>query len=150
MTTARISWGTKITFLYLGFVLLIVTLVWKSMNQDFDLVSKDYYNEELAYQQVINAGKNQALLSAPVIIQQDNGRIVFDFPAEFEKVTLKANVHFYCRATTKWDKTYDFEIVDGQYSIAATGLQPTYYVVKLKWEHNGKQYYQETPIKVNT
>ena len=60
------NWGARIALLYGGFVVLIVVLVTKSMREDFDLVSADYYNKELAYQNVIEAAKEQATLSEPV------------------------------------------------------------------------------------
>ena len=44
------SWGWKITILYLGFVGMILTFVIASTQQDFHLVSEDYYAEEIAYQ----------------------------------------------------------------------------------------------------
>ncbi|MBK6834853.1 MAG: FixH family protein [Bacteroidetes bacterium] len=49
------SWGVRITALYLACVALIVTLVFVSANQDIELESKDYYAQELKYQ------KNDAL-----------------------------------------------------------------------------------------
>ena len=41
--------------LYLAFVALIVTMVFKSCGQNIDLESKDYYAEELHYQTKIDA-----------------------------------------------------------------------------------------------
>jgi len=49
------SWGKKITILYIGFVLLIVSMVTISASHKIELVSKDYYAQELDYQQKINA-----------------------------------------------------------------------------------------------
>ena len=66
MSAVKLNWGTRITVLYLGFVALIVFLVAGSMRQSFDLVSPDYYQKELEYQSVIEAGKNQAAVSSPV------------------------------------------------------------------------------------
>ena len=56
----KISWGTKIATLYIGFVGLIILMVSMSMRQRVDLVSEDYYNRELAYQDKINEIKHEA------------------------------------------------------------------------------------------
>ena len=48
------SWGYKILGVYLVFVTGIVFLVIKSSNQKVDLVTKDYYEQELMYQDKIN------------------------------------------------------------------------------------------------
>lgn len=60
------SWGVRITALYLAFVALIVTLVFVSANQDIELESKDYYAQELKYQQRINALNNSNDLNSTV------------------------------------------------------------------------------------
>ncbi len=52
------GWSKKITFAYVGFVALIVTMVVVSMRQKVDLVSKDYYAKELNYQSDINKMSN--------------------------------------------------------------------------------------------
>ena len=41
-------------FVYLAFVAGMGFLVFKASNQEFDLVTKDYYEQELKYQQVID------------------------------------------------------------------------------------------------
>ncbi|MBW7914094.1 MAG: FixH family protein [Taibaiella sp.] len=66
MSTMKFGWGSRIALLYGGFVVLIAALVTGSMRQDFDLVADDYYQQEIAYQNVLDAGKNQSALSAPV------------------------------------------------------------------------------------
>lgn len=40
---------------YLGFVALVMTMVFKSCGQTIELESADYYNEELKYQSTIDA-----------------------------------------------------------------------------------------------
>ena len=80
----KIGWGTKIAILYGGFVLFMTTLVIASSHQHFDLVSKDYYDAEIAYQKVIDAGKNQSALSTPLAIHADAHTVIIDFPDEFK------------------------------------------------------------------
>ena len=41
------NFGVKITVLYLSFVALILTLVFMSFSQKVELVSKDYYAQEI-------------------------------------------------------------------------------------------------------
>jgi len=40
------NWGLKITLLYVGFVAMILTLVFKASGEKVDLVTKDYYAQE--------------------------------------------------------------------------------------------------------
>jgi hypothetical protein len=39
----KISWGYKIAALYIGFVLLVLFMVFMAMQQKIELVSPDYY-----------------------------------------------------------------------------------------------------------
>lgn len=144
----KIGWGTRIAILYIGFVALIAILVYRSMHENFDLVSEDYYGEEIKYQQVIDAGKNQAALSAPVTLQQEGKQIKIVFPNEFSGVSMKGSVQFYSAVNAAWDKTFDLNIHDKETVVDISNMQPANYTVKLKWTNADKPYYQETTIKI--
>ena len=58
----KLSWGYKIAFVYIIFVAGIGFLVFKASSQKFDLVTKDYYDQELKYQEVIDQAANTAML----------------------------------------------------------------------------------------
>ncbi len=149
MSNITLSWGTRIIILYLGFVALIATLVVGSMRQDFDLVSKDYYSEELKYQNIINASKNQSKLSEAISLKQTSQNIQITFPEEFRNSTLKGTIHFYSQVNARWDRIYNIETnAEGCYNIPTKELQETSYLVKLKWNTGNREYYQETPIKI--
>ena len=46
----KLNWGYKIAIFYILFVVGIVFLVFKASNQKVDLVTADYYGEEVRYQ----------------------------------------------------------------------------------------------------
>ena len=46
------NWGNKITLVFIGFVILVITMVIFSMKQEFHMVEENYYEEEIAYQVV--------------------------------------------------------------------------------------------------
>ena len=52
------NWGTKITLSFIAFVGIIITMVVISMRQDISLVAKDYYVQEIAYQDQIDRIRN--------------------------------------------------------------------------------------------
>src|SRR5690554_5238258 len=98
----NIGWGAKIAMLYGGFVLMIGILVYKSTQEDFDLVATDYYQKELDYQNVIDAGRNQAQLSRPIDIMATEHVIGFDFPPEFQGKNLNGTIKFYAPMNEEW------------------------------------------------
>lgn len=149
MSTLKLNWGVKITGLYLGFVAIIVTLVVGSMRQDFDLVADDYYQQELEYQQVLDAGKNQLALSAPVHIHANSTMLVLDFPAEFRDKVLTGKIHFYSPVNSSWDKIVAVNTTANSISVARAELKNTTYKIKIDWAADGKKYYQESEINLH-
>ncbi len=148
MSVMKINWGAKIALLYGGFVVLIVMLVAGSMRQDFDLVTPDYYGQEIKYQQVIDAGKNQATLSAPVVIHANATDVMIEFPSEFADKVVKGDVHFYSPVNASWDKTFNINIANNSMTVQRSELRNTNYTIKLNWEADGKKYYQETTLNL--
>ena len=50
----KINWGTKIVILYSSFVIMMLGMVFFAVNQEFHLVTDNYYEEELLFQEQIN------------------------------------------------------------------------------------------------
>ena len=146
----KISWGIKIAILYVGFMGLIITLVVASSKQHFDLVSKDYYSEEVAYQKVIDAGKNQSELAAPISLHADAGNVIVDFPAELKDKAISGTIQFYSPVNSAWDQNMKVELVNNSMSIPRSKLRNTRYVIKISADAGGKKYYQETEINLHS
>jgi len=89
------SWGNKLVLVFIVFGLFIGVLVYKAMNTKSDLVSKEYYKEELKYQEKIDGMNNAAKLSA-VKIEQDLAAIRIQLPAEQKGAEVYGDIYFYC------------------------------------------------------
>ena len=149
MSTLKLGWGSKIAFLYIGFVLLIVVLVTASMRQEVDLVADNYYEQELAYQDVLDAGKNQSTLSGPVSIHANETMVTIEFPEEFSRQAINGNIQFYSPIERAWDKEIALNSIQGgMTTIPRSELQRTKYKIKISWEVEGKKYYQESDLNL--
>jgi hypothetical protein len=144
----KLGWGTRIALLYIGFVAMIAILVWNSMQQDFHLVSKDYYQKELAFQDVIEAGANQSTLSRPVEIIKSDSHITFSFPPEFSGKSIKGDIYLYSPVNDLWDRSYPIAGDGIVFSIPANNIEKTRYQVKINWEAGGKKYFQESELSM--
>jgi nitrogen fixation protein FixH len=149
MSIIKLSWGSRIAILYIGFVALIVFLVVGSMRQSFDLVAPDYYDQELKYQDVIDAGKNQTALSAPASVTANENTVRIVFPQEFKGKIIKGTAQFYSPVNSAWDRHFDLTTIDNSMVIARTAIQQTRYKVKISWQADGKNYYQESEINLS-
>jgi len=142
----QIGWGWKITLLYSGFVALILFLVISSSRQQIDLVSKNYYEQEIRYQDVINAGKNQSGLSAALGVSSNANTVTISFPEEFKGKAISGNVQFYAPVNAAWDKSFTINAENNAIIIPRSELHDTRYIVKISCIADGKNFYQETEL----
>lgn len=127
---------------------MIIVLVAASSRQKFDLVSDSYYRDEIAYQQVLDASRNQAGLSGQVKVSSDGNMVVLTFPAEFSGKVMQGNVQFYSPADKKWDRTFKLEVNNNTFSLPVSKLQRTNYTVKVTYYVDGKSYYYESHLAI--
>jgi len=140
------NWGTKILFVYIAFVLGIVFMVFKSSTQSTDLVTTDYYNKELCYQQKIDELKRTSALSAPVGYSiRDNSMIIY-FPKDFAGKKLVGEAVLYCPSDEKKDVAKQFTITDGPLQIAIPQGSHGLYELHLSWKGGEISYYFEKKI----
>ena len=63
ISTMKFNWGTGIALVYGAFALIMVGVVIRSRQYDPGLVSKDYYNLDLNYQEHFDKKQNAANLA---------------------------------------------------------------------------------------
>lgn len=147
--TIRFGWGWKIGVLYASFVTLILTLVIMSSKQKFDLVSTDYYKDEIAYQGVLDASKNQAGLSGSLVIRANEKAVSITFPADFAGQDISGKVEFYSPVNKEWDRSAPIALKQNTMTIDRSALRRTAYTMKLSYAVGGRQYYQESNINLS-
>ena len=76
----KFNWGHGILIICVGFVLLCVVTAIIFMRQDVELVSNNYYDKEIQYQDKINILKHTRDLHADVQIEYSGNFITFHFP----------------------------------------------------------------------
>jgi hypothetical protein len=143
------NWGHKIIIVFTLFAAGILTLVTKSMRTKIDLVTADYYGEELKYQQVIDGRKQALSLSSPVKISQEENTVTLAFPAEMQDIPLTGNVLFYRASNSAQDVSLPLQNQKGLLIVDKNRLQKGSYRIQLTWQANGKKYFQENAMMVN-
>ena len=142
----KLSWGYKIMFVYIAFVAGMGFLVFKASSQKFDLVTKDYYDQELKYQQVIDQAANSSRLSAPVTVDRKEGEIKISFPDEMKNKKKTVDFYLYYAADAKKDFRKSFELNENVLAQALPVGMKGMYELKLTWEAEGLEYYFEQKL----
>jgi hypothetical protein len=144
------NWGHKLTIGFLAFATMIIYLVVQSMHTRYDLVSKDYYKDELNYQQVIDGASRANQLSSRATITQINDQLIMQLPKEMQQKTITGSLLFYSADNAQKDKKIIVQADDnGTQTIDSRSFIPGNYTAKIRWETNGEQYYSEVPVTIH-
>lgn len=142
----KLNWGHKILAFYLVFVAGIMLLVFMANNQKVDLVTADYYDEELRYQDRIDESGRAAALSSPVQFSIQQGLLTIAFPKEFQEKKITGEVQLYCPSDEKKDIRQRIEVKGNIVKVTVPEVNKGAHIVKIKWEAGGSSYYFEKNI----
>lgn len=143
------NWGHSIIIVFVLFAAGILTLVTRSMQTRIDMVTPDYYAEEIKYQSTIDARNNTGGLSAPVSIRQPGDSIEITFPGEMKGAPLEGKVHFYRPSDSRRDFILPLQLDDaGKLLVNRSQFDRGPYRIKMQWQLDGKSYFQETQFYV--
>lgn len=76
------NWGKSLVLVMVLFITFIMVMVVKMISTSPDLVSDDYYQKEIDYEQEIVAVKNMRRLNASTKIETVDGFLVFHLPLD--------------------------------------------------------------------
>lgn len=144
-----LNWGHKLTIFICAFAGMIILLVYKSTQTNFDLVTKEYYKDELKYQDVIDGTQRANSLGTKASVVKSGETIDIRLPEEMKGLTITGSAWFYCAADAKKDIKVPLAVnADGKQQISNKLLLPGRYTVKLNWTAGSQQYYSETSIDI--
>lgn len=140
------NWGYKILMVYILFIAGIMVMVFKSSSENTDLVTPDYYEKELQYQQKIDETSRTSALSAKVTVELKEQMIHIQLPPEMTGKEVKANLLLYCPSDKRKDLKADFTTTDGRIRFPLPASSKGAFELKLNWIANGITYYHENKI----
>lgn len=143
------NWGNKLIVAFILFAGLIGTMVYKAMNTKFELVSKDYYKDELRYQDKIDGMANAAKLGN-ITVSQDADALRITLPGEMKGKKVEGEAWFYCKTDAVKDRKIALRVDEnGIQQIMKNKLAKGSYELKLNWQTASDKYYTEQVVVVN-
>ena len=141
------NWGTGIAIFLAVYMAGVIGVVIFSFQSDVNLVTEDYYQKELEYEDQIDRIRNTnslatqpqlklnraaeaVLLTFPAELNPKKGTVLFFRPSDFTK-----DVNNKLKLNKKNEQVFDF-----------TDMDAGMWKVKLQWEAENKSYYQEFVI----
>ncbi len=122
---------------------MILPLVYKSTQENYEMVTTDYYKKEQLHQGKIDGAQrvksqNQA---AQCLVNHQGVQIIFPSSA----TANKKEIEIYCPA----NQARDQQLTTSENAIAI-GLKAGKYQLKMSWKKDGLDYYQEKWIWIKS
>ncbi|MBP0903355.1 FixH family protein [Mariniflexile gromovii] len=144
----KINWGTGIVLAFIGFISFIMYFV-ITMNVDkkleHDLVTEDYYAEELMYQADINKLENANKLSENIRYERTDEGLLIVFPSNLDFNKISGNVFLYRPSNKQLDFETKISLSELHLLIPDKRLVDGRWNIKIDWQYNNVPYlYKET------
>lgn len=140
------DWGKGILLTIIGFVALIMTMVVISVRMDgIELVTENYYEEEIKYQDRIDESNSAQELNREVITYDVQSKVLeLDLPNG-----TKGSLQLFRPSDSSLDQKIKIEVThSGKTAVPVELLESGYWKVQLNWSENGVDHYQEKKITI--
>jgi len=149
----KFTWGHGVIVALACFIIFISSMVLsvEFSQNSFDVVTDDYYEQGLDFQQEIDATKNAAALSEkPVISLEKGAGIKIAFPKEFTSANTQGKYVLYRADKKELDVKNKLAFSpENEILIPEKALVKGHYTLKLYWEKDKKHYQMEEPLVWN-
>ncbi|MGQ9642724.1 MAG: FixH family protein [Ignavibacterium sp.] len=144
----KISWGTGIVIAIIIFVAIVLVQTIYLMNQNVDLVEEDYYKKGIEYQKDIDVQKKSSELPEPVRFDFNGHYLIINFPKELSEKKLSGEILLYRPSDSGLDIKLPVSTDSLSQIIPVSNLKKGFWRVKLKWQYDGQDYYDENSFRV--
>ncbi len=139
----KLNWGTGIVLAFIGFIAFIMYFI-VSMNvddkYDHDLVSEDYYSDELKYQTDIDKLKNANDLSTNISYERTDEGLKINFPEDINYKEITGNMFLYRPSNKQLDFETAISLSNSYLLIPDKRLVDGRWNIKIDWQYKGKSY----------
>jgi hypothetical protein len=150
MNKSKFNWGTGILITIIVFMFIMIITVVYLMNQDVDLVAKDYYDKGIHHQEQIDRMNRANAIGDEMSIILENGFIKLTFPKAFTQKKISGSIQFYRPSDSKKDFTLPLSIdTSARQFIPTQSLERGYWKVDLNWTQDSLEYYKESSFVLN-
>lgn len=148
----NINWGWGIAILFSSFVMLLIGFIVLSLFNRIDLVSQDYYIEELSYQKQIDRITRSKTLGQYLTWDYDkiNKMITLNFPVTLDHSKIKGKILFFRPSDAKQDMLISVHPDDkARQYIDVHKLSSGFWRIKIFWQTEASEFYHEGQIIIN-
>ncbi|GAA3786373.1 MULTISPECIES: FixH family protein [Corallibacter] len=139
----KINWGTGIVLAFIGFIgFILYFVITMSTNKEYnhDLVTEDYYKQELEFQNDINKQKNAKDLSKNISWTKNQDGLIIEFPENLDAKKISGKVFLYRPSNKQLDFETPISLSKNHLLIPDKRLLDGRWNIKVDWKYNGNLY----------
>lgn len=136
-------WALGISAFIVLFLIVTITVVIIVSQQDYHLVTKDYYEKDRSYQQEIDAKRRATDQTSRPRISIDRAAktCVLQFPKAKNYVGISGTATLFRISDARQDLSTPIALNStGTQYISVSSLPPGQWILKLRWREDGKDY----------
>jgi len=145
----KFNWGTGIVLAFIGFISFILYFV-INMSTDkrykHDLVTEDYYKQELEYQNDINKEENAKTLKENLNWKRTTEGLVIEFPKDLDIKNITGKVFLYRPSNKQFDFEMPISLSNHNLLIPDNSLLDGRWNIKVDWKYKKVLYLYKKDI----
>ncbi|MGB4853745.1 MAG: FixH family protein [Ignavibacteria bacterium] len=146
----KISWGIIVMLGFSLFAAGIIAMVSVSMTKNIDLVSDNYYEKGIKYQDQIDMNKNSAEFSDKIKTEIKDSGLLIEYSEDLMKDNFSGEIKFYRSSDAKKDFKVNIETDEkGIQLIPVMNLDKGLWKVQFSFRKDNKNYFLEKSIFIN-
>ncbi len=146
----KISWGILVTLGFSLFAAGIIVMVAVSMTKNIDLVSDNYYEQGIKYQNQIDMNVNSVEYSDKIKTELKDSELLIEYSEDLRKGNFSGEIKFYRSSDAKKDFKVNIETGEkGFQHIPVMNLDKGLWKVQFSFKRDNKNYFLEKSIFIN-
>jgi hypothetical protein len=145
----KMNWGTGIAITYVVFVIATVSVVLFTTTIDVNLVTDDYYEKELTFQDEIDKVSRTNKLAEQPVINLTGKNVYLKFPNSISSTLVEGKIKFYRPSDNNLDFSLPIALNEhGEQIVNSIRLIEGLWRVYVDWNIDDKQFLVEKILMV--
>ncbi|MDH3381729.1 MAG: FixH family protein [Flavobacteriaceae bacterium] len=145
----KINWGWGVVIALASFMIFIGTIVFQLMfkkEYDHQLVSENYYKDELLFQLELNKLENAKKLPKNILVQPKDGKLLIIFPEAFNFSEIEGTINFQYIIDDQFDFEQKIALKTPIFEVDSLKLKKGSWNLKVDWKYRGAAYLYKEKI----
>jgi hypothetical protein len=146
----KLNWGTGIVVTIILFLIISFAMIFHFMNQKVDLVTDNYYEKTLTYQNQIDEADRSREIDKEISFEYSGNQLKIVLPDSIAKNMNDGEVYFYRPSDSNMDFKFPLQAdKNNELVLDASKIDKGYWKVQMKWLMKEERYSIERTVMIN-